>query len=366
MKKKMIPVLLASAMSVPHIVYASDNAASITDKNNGLAVEATKGADMPTDKADASSWTPQLRKEHTRNYAPLSAEAYEKIKKILGQLDTDARIAEVIDGPPNYVGLVLHSASKPSDPRVVIWATRNGELLFVGNLIDKTGRNLTDVTAFTFGASNPISLTVEEAIKTTMERLMPQMAKLEALRGAQAEQTHQPTIQQDPASMIKIKLKEEEMLDIAKNIQKTGRAIELSKGERKIYLFFDPQCPHCHRLAKDILSRKLDKEYSIVVIPVQAIGKQKPVVELLQVNSEEALRALLKTSTASAISSANLKAVRSKEEAMRILMQNNQDFEKIVTPKVTPFVLLHDTDGRVKHLIGGDANDIKRFFVVKK
>jgi thiol:disulfide interchange protein DsbG len=151
----------------------------------------------------------------------------EMAQSILGKLSLGGDMGVIhqqFDGPAGMKGYVVGSTDDTA-PRVIVWQTVDGKHLLVGNVLDDHGRDLTQVAGEHYNAENPVTV----AIRTAVEQV----------RGQQGNETpSEPQINADKA------------LAAVKALPKENRFVEPEKGDwtATLYMYFDPQCPYCHKL----------------------------------------------------------------------------------------------------------------------
>lgn len=120
-------------------------------------------------------------------------------------------------GPSGLTGLVVKG---PNGEGMVVWATPDGQNLLVGSLLDAQGRNQTvTATEAYLGASQPKSATSQ----TSAEFLAA---------------------------------------------TRTAAAVYQGAGDKTLYVYVDPNCIFCHKLAESLMHKTLPAGVRIAWIPV--------------------------------------------------------------------------------------------------
>lgn len=168
-----------------------------------------------------------------------SATAETPIEKLRGLVGDDIRIDHVFAGPSGLVGLVLQD--REGGPTMLGWATPELDHLMLGHLMDAHGRNLTDLAAEAYEASNPVNLTLARFVQ-------------EWLAAAETEA--------DPSSLPVTPLTFQEVDTVSDDERAWRLARErvtaggaLTEGDGRagtLYVYVDLACPHCANLHRGL------------------------------------------------------------------------------------------------------------------
>ena len=156
----------------------------------------------------------------------------ENIRNLVGE---DIRIDHVFTGPAGMIGLVLQDRS--GGPAMVGWVTPDQKHLMLGHLMDAHGRNLTDLAAEAYEASNPVNLTLARFVR-------------EWLLAAETE-TESPGF--SVATPFQDIDTDEMAWRLARERVSAGGAITEGGGtEGTLYVYVDLACPHCANLHRGL------------------------------------------------------------------------------------------------------------------
>lgn len=194
-------------------------------------------------------------------YAPFSDDwslaVQEKVTAVTG---TNVSLTSIFQGPDGLIGLTLQAPGyEEGQGRIVMWATPNAEAFILGDVL-YAGVNLTDIALG------------KRAIDDPMENLV-------SLANESLSALHK-----------KVVVKRD---DIAALETSNGVLLGSAEAKRRVYVVFDPACPHCRSLYKSLHGDDtlIDGDaLSIKWIPVNLMGKAEDQAAYVIENGAPGLR----------------------------------------------------------------------------
>ncbi len=131
------------------------------------------------------------------------------------------------------------------------------------------------------------------------------------------------------------------------------RPLTLGKGKKKVVIFVDPRCPHCHSLLDSAALLTNQYRFSILAVPVLGPDSERQVRQLgCAENKKAALTALL---------SGRISSLTQKENCNLEPIQRTLVTAQILGIQGVPFVIAHD--GRISR---GRPADLKAWLEASK
>jgi len=165
-----------------------------------------------------------------------------------------AKIMDTFPGPVGWTGVVIGSAD---GTKVLLWETPEGLTVF-GNVLDKNGRNLTELAAKKHGAS-----------PTTVKLAVSVDASLAEMQSSNSDNSSQE---------LGLFLKTVERAKTASLTQGTG--------SKALYIYYDYNCSFCHDLYKDLQHHADKLDITAYWLPVAIIGKTSLLMGAVMLNGE--------------------------------------------------------------------------------
>lgn len=284
-------------------------------------------------------------------------EGKKSVESILAKLGEKIDKIDYFDGPGNFVGVIVQGGG---DPPVVIWTTPDGKYLFAGNLLDKNGRNLTDLAAQFYKAENPINVTMNQVVQTTVKELLPKSIQVETLERMQKNLTKvEQNKDKSNKSLEHAKVPEDLLFQSIDKIIESGNVIVAGKQNEKngrIVIFHDPMCEFCKEFFNEMKKRSLWNYYAVYWIPVVSVGKPEVSLKLVEDPRFDYLMAL----------ESNPRAEPSQrrvpeDKAKEIVALHTEMLGAMITDAATPTVILQNAKGEKKIVIGSNIKEVMDF-----
>lgn len=293
--------------------------------------------------------------------AKLTEEGRQTVSQTLAKLGEKIDRIEPFDGPGPLAGLIVQGGAEPA---VVLWATPDGKYLFAGNLLDAGGRNLTDIAARHYKAENPINVTMNEVVESTIKELLPKSIQVETLERMRSILEQGKADNQGKVSLPehgKVPLKQIETT--IETLITTGNVIAAGKehdAAGRLVIFHDPLCPFCRSFLNEVQAKRLWDRYAVYWVPVLSVGKPEASAALVQNPTLDTLLAIEKNPDA------RIRSRMPDTEAKRIVDGHTTLFGAMISNPATPTIVARNAKGETRIFVGADLAPIETFLDVRK